>query len=315
MARVNGGFIGKGYTPAGGKSKPGIYDINYINYGIQAGTWVFQNDPTLVVGNLLGTATTGSITIPPGVITIKIYGAAGGGNGGISGAATLNGSGGGGGGAVQLSGTTLSVSSGQVYLYSVGSYAQDTSMTLNGSTVFLLNKGLDGSTQAGGSGGSAGIYGSAAGGTGAAGGARYTAGTAATSGVYCGGGGGGGGYGDNSPVTIGGVGGAGANSTIGLTVSINGATVTFTGQTGGAGGAVQTQGTNVPYAYGGTTNNTGIWSGGGGGAGGGVKCSYINSKLGLDYAFGGGGGGGGPYMSTNDGKGGPGFLLIEYINA
>jgi hypothetical protein len=313
MARRNGGFIGKSYTPTSGKSKPGIYDINYITYGIQAGTWVFVTDPTVVAGNILGTATTGSITIPPGVTSIKVYGCAGGGSGGISGSANLGAAGGGGGGACQINGWTLSVSAGQVYLYSVGSYGQDTSMTLNGATVFLLNKGLDGGTSAGGNGGAQGTYGSAAGGAGGAGGARFTAGSAGTSGVYCGGGGGGGGYGDNSPVTTGQPGGSGASSTIGSSITISQVAVTFTGQTGGAGGAVQTQGNNVPYALGGTTSNAGVWSGGGGGAGGGIKCSYINFRLGLDFAFGGGGGGSGPAMTTNGGTGGPGFLIVEYI--
>jgi hypothetical protein len=310
MARINGSFIGKGYQPTSSTSKPGIYDRNYIMYGTQLGDWTYGLPPTTVVGNVLGTATTGTFVIPAGCTSIKLYGCAGGGDGAISGVSALNGGGGGGGGASQINGYPLSVTPGQTYAYTVGSYGQVTTVTLGGSTVFTLAEGASASGATGGAGGVIGSYGSSAGGAGGAGGGRYSNGSPGGAVGGCCGGGGGGGYGDNSPVTNGGTGGAGGSSTAALTTTMGGIAVSFTGQTGGNGGAVQSAGSHALYAYGGSQTGTGVWLGGGGGAGGGIKCAALFP---IDNAFGAGGGGSGPYMSTNTGKGGPGFLVVQYL--
>ena len=260
--------------------------------------------PTIITGELTGSAVTGQVIVPSSTTSIKVYGCAGGGPSSTSPA--LTGSPGGSGGSAQLNGYSIPVTSGEILSYSVGSYAQATSITRQGSTIFTLAAGSSAGTPV-----PIGTYGSHAGGAGGAGGARYTAGNPAPLGALIGGGGGGGGFG-NAPATPGAAGGNGGagNSSISISVSINGNVVQFLSADGGIGGGIDGHGANVFGAYGGAKiPGTSIVNGGGGGAGGGIKVSTFNQA---NTAYGGGAGGAGGGSVPRSG-GGAGFLIIEYL--
>lgn len=312
-SKSNGGRLGAPFSPTP-SSKSGMFGINYINYQSRLGNWTMGSPPTYVAGNNATGASVGTITIPAGITTIKVYGCAGGGNGAAGTGASLTGGGAGSGGVAQLTGYTLAVTPGEILSYSVGSSGLPTYINRSGSAIFTLSPGNSGAASSPGASVSIGTYGSHLGGAGGAGGARYTAGTSASGGNNIPGGGGGGGYGDNSPVTIGGAGGTGGSCSFVSGATIGGVAVTFTGASGGTGGAAgaYSSGSSVPDATGGSVESTagvGIWVGGGGGAGGGIKVSTIASGV---TAFGAGGGGGGGYTGAG-GVGGPGFLIVEYL--
>ena len=268
------------------------------------------NPPTIVVGELSGSAVTGTVTIPSSASSIKVYGCAGGGPGNPStSGAPLNGAPGGSGGSAQLNGYSIPVTSGEILVYSVGSYAQATSITRQSNTIFTLAAGSSAGTAV-----PVGTYGSHGGGAGGAGGARYTAGNPGPLGTLIGGGGGGGGFGDTSPLTGGGRGGNGGagNSVINIAVTINNESVQFLSANGGI-GSLDAHGGNVFGAYGGARDiNPAIYNGGGGGAGAGIKVSTF-TPANTAYGGGGGGGGGSGPNTVPGGGGGAGFLIIEYL--
>jgi hypothetical protein len=259
---------------------------------------------TYILGGLSGTAITGTLSVPASTSNIKVYACAGGGS--AVPAPGVTGGNGAGGGEAQLNGYTVGVIPGEVLSYSVGSYEGNTFITRAGTTIFNLSAGSPlGAALA------VSPYGSHSGGAGGGGGARYSNGNNAPAGTIIGGGGGGGGYGDTSPLTGGGAGGnGGAGPAINIAKTIAGVGVTFISALGGNGGSANSNGANVNGAFGGLTASTppGIWNGGGGGAGGGIKVSAFPSST---IAYGGGGGGAGS-VSTG-GKGGAGFLIVEYI--
>lgn len=263
--------------------------------------------PVQIIGETSGSAVTGTISIPASTTGIKVYGVAGGGNGNSTAGPSLYGGNGGSGGSAQLNGYPISVTGGEILSYSVGSYAQATTLTRQGNVIFTLTAGSSDSLAV-----PVGSYGSHGGGAGGAGGARYSVGNPAPSGTIIGGGGGGGGYGDTSPLTAGGLGGnGGAGPAINLNTSIGGSAVTFISAIGGSGGTAAVAGANVLTSYGGaeTTIGKGPWSGGGGGAGGGIKVSSFPNP---NIAYGGGGGGGGSGGGIG-GQGGAGFMIVEYL--
>lgn len=268
-----------------------------------------NDPPTIVKGELSGSAVTGTVTMPSSTTSIKVYGCAGGGTGNTGVANQLTGAQGGSGGSAQLNGYTIPVTSGEVLSYSVGSYDQATSITRQGNTIFTLAAGSSAGTAV-----PAGTYGSHGGGAGGAGGARFNPGSPAPLGTLIGGGGGGGGYGDTSPIVAGGRGGDGGagNSVISITVTINNESVQFLSANAGV-GTMNAHGGNVFGAYGGATAGNTPYTGGGGGAGAGIKVSTFTPAT---TAYGGGGGGGGAAGTPNQvpgGGGGAGFLIIEYL--
>lgn len=269
-----------------------------------------NDPPTIVKGELSGSAVTGTVTMPSSTTSIKVYGCAGGGPGNTGLVNQFNGAQGGSGGSAQLNGYTIPVTSGEVLAYSVGSYAQATSITRQGNTIFTLAAGSSAGTAV-----PAGTYGSHGGGAGGAGGTRFNPGSPGTLGTLIGGGGGGGGYGDTSPLVAGGRGGDGGagNSVINIAVTINNESVQFLSADGGV-GRLNAHGGNVFGAYGGATAVNATYTGGGGGAGAGIKVSTFTPAT---TAYGGGGGGGGGTSGIPNpvpgGGGGAGFLIIEYL--
>ena len=245
-----------------------------------------------------------SITINVPAVNIDYLVVAGGGGGGLR-----NGSyreGGGGGGAGGLASETLTRTSGDTYLITVGSAglgrtsAQGLGQGDDGGNstfgAFTVSGGggggkQDGNGRPGGSGGGAGCQGSSGGsgiaGQGFAGGAGYIGSHASA-----GGGGGHGSAGQNglSGVSTGGAGGSG------LTATITG--TSFVYAAGGGGGG---------HTNGGAAGGVGAGRGGGQGSGQPPTAASANT--------GSGGGGGNDLGGTNNGKdGGSGVVVIAYPN-
>jgi len=272
--------------------------------------------------------TSGTITVPPAVTTLKVAGCAGGANGVAAGPAGLGGEAGGGGGASNIVGDTYSLAGITTIYYSVGNAGQDTFVKQNDSSGADIIRLVAGSVTSGGpvTGGGPNAV---AGGSGGAAVARFGSGSPGSpspSPGGCGGGGGGGGLTDNGqPGTSGGSGGpfsANPNAIKTLGVGPGPGTWFFRTtpvSTSATPLSATTQGENFAYAYGGVSyvDAAGAGAGRGGGAGVGIQYNDPSSPENGNY-FGGGGGsdggsaGAGAYPSVNARQGGKGILVLQF---
>lgn len=286
----------------------------------------------------------GTITVPSSITTIKIAGVA-------SGGACGPGKGGGGGGASNIRGNTFPASGVTSIYYSIG--GDTTTAGSAGADTFVKSNGAGGADiirlVGGGTGGgpswpspsTSGTGGPATGGgpnaiagtPGGAGAGRYAVGGTAPAATAGGTAGGGGGGGDADNGLAGYAGGPGGSSdtapiypSIISTISVGPAPSTWSfkngSTTGGAGapgspgvsGTVAGNGGDVSYSTGGQggTASPFTGAGGGGGAGAGIVFNDPSNPTQNGKAFGGGGGGVGS-GGSNSGAGGRGLLVIQLL--
>ena len=233
-----------------------------------------------------------STPVTPYVATYLVIG--GGGGAGIGGA----GAGG------FLTGTTNSLTVGQVYTITVGgggSSGTGSTNGTNGTASSLSGTGIT-TVSASGGGYGAGSPSAGAGGNGSSGGGGTNNGAGGT-GTSGQGNNGGTGYTDSA--TYGAGGGGGGASAVGSAAVPLGAA-----GNGGAGTASTITGSSVTFAGGGGGGSSSVaHAAGGGGAGGGGNGS--NSTNGTNGTANTGGGGGGEGSSTNGGSGGSGVVIIS----
>jgi len=272
--------------------------------------------------------TTGTITVPNIVTTLKVAGCGGGANGVAAGPAGLGGEAGGGGAASNIVGNTYSLAGITSIYYSVGNAGQDTFVKQNDSSGADIIRLSAGSGTSGGPAAGGGPN-AVAGGAGGAQVARFGSGSPGSSSPSpggCGGGGGGGGASDNGqPGRSGGAGGPFSANPNAIQTFASGPAPSFWSfrttpvPTSSTDLSAETQGQNFAYAHGGVSyvNAPGSGGGRGGGAGVGIQYNDPSSPENGNY-FGGGGGsdgcpaGAGAYPSVNARHGGKGILVLQF---